>query len=279
MKKIPLFFLVFFLLLILPTHSSVWASQFFPQPGTNCGVGLDSDEYSPGNPEHQKYNCCYSNVADALNIDASSFGGLPAASLIGPVIDFVNGRIDSFPFFLLPNAIAEKLPSIGGIKKILKSDVKPCLPPANPVGTIDSNECYCRLNVTQSLTSIVRLCDNIKNETEKNDCQSCLGYDPEKKTYSKGSGIWTAIGCIKTTFSSFIQETLFGLGIQLAGIVSLLCIIYAAFTMQTSMGNPEKIKKAQQLLTSCITGLLLVIFSVFILRLIGVNILKIPGFQ
>ena len=41
----------------------------------------------------------------------------------------------------------------------------------------------------------------------------------------------------------------------------------------------EKIKKAQDLLTSCIMGLMLIIFAVFILRLVGVNILRIPGFS
>ena len=49
--------------------------------------------------------------------------------------------------------------------------------------------------------------------------------------------------------------------------------------MQTSQGNPEKLKKAQEMLTSCIMGLMLIIFSVLILRLIGVDILKIPGFN
>jgi len=48
--------------------------------------------------------------------------------------------------------------------------------------------------------------------------------------------------------------------------------------MQSSQGNPEKLKKAQEMITSCIMGLMLIIFSVFILKLIGVNILKIPGF-
>jgi len=68
------------------------------------------------------------------------------------------------------------------------------------------------------------------------------------------------------------------MGIGLAGLIALLCIIYAAFMIQISSGNPERIKKAQELLTSCIMGLMLIIFSVFILRLIGVDILKIPGF-
>ena len=77
-------------------------------------------------------------------------------------------------------------------------------------------------------------------------------------------------------FKSIIEETVFGIGVGLAGGFSLLCIIYAAFMMQSSEGNPEKLKKAQEMITSCIMGLMLIIFSVFILRLIGVNLLKIP---
>lgn len=95
-----------------------------------------------------------------------------------------------------------------------------------------------------------------------------------------GGGFWSALGCVYTNnISSFIQDNIFGLGLGLAGFVSLLCIIYSAFNLQLSRGNPEKIKNAQQMLTSCIMGLVLIIFSVFILRTIGVNILRIPGFQ
>jgi len=49
--------------------------------------------------------------------------------------------------------------------------------------------------------------------------------------------------------------------------------------MQSSQGNPEKLKKSQDMITSCIMGLMLIIFSIFILKLIGVDILKIPGFS
>jgi hypothetical protein len=69
------------------------------------------------------------------------------------------------------------------------------------------------------------------------------------------------------------------MGIGLAGGVAMLCIMYSAFRMQTSQGNPEAIKKAQETLTSCITGLVLIIFSVLILRIIAQDILRIPGFN
>ena len=91
------------------------------------------------------------------------------------------------------------------------------------------------------------------------------------------SGFYTGIGCIPLTLEGFIGFV-FTFGIGLGGIIALLCIIYSAFVMQTSSGNPERLKKAQENLTSCIMGLMLIIFAVFILRLVGLDILKIPGF-
>ena len=90
---------------------------------------------------------------------------------------------------------------------------------------------------------------------------------------------WSGIGSVYTDLPSFINKNLFGIFLSLAGILTLLCIIYSAFILQTSSGNPERIKKARQYLTSCITGLLLIIFSIFILRVIGGDIIKIPGFS
>jgi len=85
------------------------------------------------------------------------------------------------------------------------------------------------------------------------------------------------LGCVPINLANFISNYLLGRMIGLAGLLSLLCIIYSVFMMQTSQGSNEKLKKAQELLTSCILGLIFIIFSVFILKLIGVNILKIPG--
>lgn len=45
----------------------------------------------------------------------------------------------------------------------------------------------------------------------------------------------------------------------------------------TSQGDPRRLQSGKELLTAAIAGLLLVIFSVLILRVIGVNILGIPG--
>jgi hypothetical protein len=45
----------------------------------------------------------------------------------------------------------------------------------------------------------------------------------------------------------------------------------------TSSGDEKKVQGAKETITSAITGLLVSIFALFILRLIVVNILHIPG--
>lgn len=139
--------------------------------------------------------------------------------------------------------------------------------------TPDPTDLNCRCEMVASPTpgpidAFKKFCDNQTSTGDQTGCMSCIN----------GGGVWTGLGCVQGSLSSFIGQTVFGLGIGLAGGFSLLCIIYAAFMMQSSQGNPEKLKKAQELITSCIMGLMLIIFSVFILKLIGVNILKIPGF-
>ena|SRR3990172_1305728 len=91
------------------------------------------------------------------------------------------------------------------------------------------------------------------------------------------SQINTAIGCIPyadiTAFSAFFL--VWGLGI--GGGIAFLLMVYAGFMIITSSGNPQRLEAGKELLTSAISGLLLLVFSVFILRVVGVNILQIPG--
>ncbi len=92
-----------------------------------------------------------------------------------------------------------------------------------------------------------------------------------------GKGITTALGCVPTDPSAFIGFIL-TIGIGLAGGIAFLLILWGGFQILTSAGNPEQLNAGRELVSSAIAGLLLIIFSVFILRLIGVNILGIPGF-
>lgn len=101
-------------------------------------------------------------------------------------------------------------------------------------------------------------------------CKSCF----------EGGGAWTAIGCIGQggTPNDFVSWFL-KLGTGLGGGIAFLLILFSGFQRITSAGNPEKLHEAKELMTAAISGLLLIIFSIFLLRLIGVDILQIPGLR
>jgi hypothetical protein len=66
--------------------------------------------------------------------------------------------------------------------------------------------------------------------------------------------------------------------VGIGGGIAFLLILYAGFMIMTASGNPERLKAGQELLTSAISGLILLIFSVFILKFIGVDILGLDAF-
>ena len=89
----------------------------------------------------------------------------------------------------------------------------------------------------------------------------------------------TAIGCINVLGGQdAFLGSLLGWAIGVAGGISFLLDIYAGFMIMTSAGDPTRLKAGQELLTSAISGLILLIFSVFILNLIGVKILGLGVF-
>jgi hypothetical protein len=87
----------------------------------------------------------------------------------------------------------------------------------------------------------------------------------------------TAIGCIPiddpTRFTIFILRWAIGIG----GGLSFLLILLAGFQIISSSGNPERLRAGQELMTSAVTGVILLLFSVFILRLVGLDILGITA--
>lgn len=107
-----------------------------------------------------------------------------------------------------------------------------------------------------------------------NDSKSNILCDNEK-------GISTAIGCIPVLgsggmndFLAFILRWATGIG---SGIAFVL-MLYSGFMIMTSQGNPERMQAGRELLTSAISGLLLIIFSIFILKFIGIDILGLCKF-
>lgn len=116
-------------------------------------------------------------------------------------------------------------------------------------------------------------------------CKSVtINRDRCEQCFDSG-GAWTALGCVGEGsggqpggqlgdfITSFLQ-----LGTGLGGGVAFLLMLYSGFQRITSTGNPEKLHEAKELMTAAISGLLLIIFSIFLLRLIGVDILQLPEF-
>lgn len=99
-------------------------------------------------------------------------------------------------------------------------------------------------------------------------------YCPDKKSIN------TALGCISfdATGGGFIKSLL-GIIIGLGGGFALLLILYGVFIVTTSAGIPEKLKEGKELITSAIAGLLFIIMAIFLMNLIGIQLLAIPGLQ
>ena len=99
------------------------------------------------------------------------------------------------------------------------------------------------------------------------------------KAQLSSCGIDTAIGCIPVTDSNEFMAWMLKWAIGLGGGIAFLLIIYSGFIIMTSRGDPKRLVAGQELLTSAIMGLILLIFSVFLLKIVGVNLLDIKGFS
>lgn len=93
------------------------------------------------------------------------------------------------------------------------------------------------------------------------------------------SGILTAIGCIPVRDVNNFVPWMISWFIGISGGIAFIFILVASFKIMTASGNQEQLQGGRELLTAALSGLILIIFSIFLLRLIGVGILGIPGLQ
>ena len=91
-------------------------------------------------------------------------------------------------------------------------------------------------------------------------------------------GIQTALGCIPTSTAPFVNYVL-KRAVSIGGGIAFILMLVGAFVLITSAGNPESVKKGKDIITSAIVGLLFIIFAIFLLKFIGVDILKLPEFK
>lgn len=94
---------------------------------------------------------------------------------------------------------------------------------------------------------------------------------------SDESGVNTAFGCMPTEPAAFLQNIL-SIAIPIAGGVAFIMAIASGFTVLASRGEPKKLEQGKERFLATSAGLILIIFSIFLLRLLGFTILTIPGF-
>jgi hypothetical protein len=107
--------------------------------------------------------------------------------------------------------------------------------------------------------------------------QKTITETEDNITCDSENGVQTALGCIPTDPRELIKWVfpyLLGLG----GLSAFALIVFSGIQILTSGGNPEKIQGAKETITSAVTGLLFIILSLFLLKLIGGDILGLPAF-
>lgn len=90
--------------------------------------------------------------------------------------------------------------------------------------------------------------------------------------------VCTALGDIPTDPQELVKWILKYAILMGGGVAFLLCL-WGGVTIVLAGGNPEKINEGKEIISSALTGLFIIIFSVFLLRLIGYDILQLPGFK
>lgn len=90
--------------------------------------------------------------------------------------------------------------------------------------------------------------------------------------------IRTALGSISTDPTKFIKD-LFAWGLYIVSFVAVLYSIYAGYLLISSRGDKEKVAHAREVITSTIIGIIFIAFAFAILAIIGVDIIRIPGFS
>ncbi len=86
------------------------------------------------------------------------------------------------------------------------------------------------------------------------------------------NSIDTALGCLPADTENFTLIFV-KYAVGLAGFSALIIMLIATITILTGGSNPEQVKKGKELFTSAIMGLLFIIFSAVILKIINQDLL------
>jgi hypothetical protein len=85
----------------------------------------------------------------------------------------------------------------------------------------------------------------------------------------------TALGCINIQSFERLAAQILQLSTGIVGGMGLISIAFGALQIIFSAGDPKRIQSGKNLISSSIGGILFLIFSTVMLRVIGINILRV----
>src|SRR5258706_3156999 len=121
-------------------------------------------------------------------------------------------------------------------------------------------------------------CSQVPGSSQQKISPGGEEYKTDPTIGCDSGSINTAIGWVGFQNTDNFVGTIFKWAVGIGGGISFLLIIFAGFLIMTSAANPERLKEGKELMTSAISGIILLILSIFVLRVIVVDILKLPGF-
>lgn len=230
-------------------------------PGTSCRISLDPN---PPKPD-EKYNVIITNLPANSNLGLDLNYWFDAAHHV-----VANNIQEGVPIELKAESIGQ-----GITLRVFGVVNGETYTPLNPICSADYivGELGIPGDGTTGKPNITDICNYVPGDandtnTPRGKCIQCF----------KQEGIFTPFGCIETNPQQFVERIL-QIAIGVAGGIAFLMIIYGGFVTMTSAGNPERLTSGKEIITSAIAGLLLIIFSIIILRIIGVDILQLPGLK
>ena len=143
--------------------------------------------------------------------------------------------------------------------------------------TAGSALCLLRTNCPENSAYAGYCCDNLPQCYDTTTTAPLSA--PTPLCGPDGLGVRTAIGCLMAGDPKQLVSQLWGWGIGVGGLIAFVLIVFAGFQTVTSAGDPKRFKAAQELMTSAVGGLILIVLSVVLLNFIGVNVLALPGFK
>lgn len=163
----------------------------------------------------------------------------------------------------------------GTVKKIQSKNAYNdlCLAGGTPDFDLDDDQkiksCTCILEPADGANNLIaeQMCSRYLSSTEETpEREECI-------TCASNRGYWSGLGCIPMSLDKFVSQVILNVGIGLGGLIAFLCILINSIRLQLLRNDSTKLQQIRENLTSCILGLVLILFSVVILRFADIAIL------